>query len=136
MSSTENAPINAAIQINWKTKRDGMLINIRANDATQLDVLLDAVTQRLATLIDLEKTTESMGAPAPSVNSIATQLGATPVASAQGYKPAGSTPDCSCGGGPMRAVPAGIAKATGRPYKGFYACPKPQGQACANKVTP
>jgi hypothetical protein len=34
----------------------------------------------------------------------------------------------------MRHVPAGIAKATGRPYKAFYACPKPQGQACQNKV--
>ena len=51
-----------------------------------------------------------------------------------GYKPAGQVPDCTCGGGPMRHVPAGIAKSTGRPYKAFYACPKPQGQACQNKV--
>jgi hypothetical protein len=43
-------------------------------------------------------------------------------------------PECTCGGGPMRHVPAGIAKSTGRPYKAFYACPKPQGQACQNKV--
>jgi hypothetical protein len=126
----------AAIQINFKTKKDGMLINLRANDAIELDGLLDSLTQRLAALIDLEQTVETMATPAQSQAMAAiTQSfpNATPV---QGYKPAGApTPECTCGGGTMRLVPAGIAKATGRPYKGFYACPKPQGQACQNKVS-
>jgi hypothetical protein len=136
MSTTE-----AAIQINFKTKRDGMLINLRANDAIELDGLLDALSQRLAALIDLESTVESMSQPSTPTQSAAvaavTQAfpNATPVA---GYKPAGGpAPTCTggaCGGQPMRLVPAGIAKATGRPYKGFYACPLPQGQACQNKV--
>jgi hypothetical protein len=135
MSTTE-----AAIQINFKTKRDGMLINLRANDAIELDGLLDALSQRLATLIDLESTVESMAQPsAPAVPpAIAAAFpGAQVVAQAPvaGYKPAGGPqPQCTCGAGPMRLVPAGIAKATGRPYKGFYACPQPQGQACQNKV--
>jgi hypothetical protein len=129
MSTTE-----AAIQINFKTKRDGMLINLRANDAIELDGLLDAVSQRLATLLDLESTVESMATPTQSA-AVAAVTAAFPNAQPVGYKPAGGpAPDCSCGGGPMRLVPAGIAKATGRPYKGFYACPKPQGQACNNKV--
>ena len=126
----------AAIQINFKTKKDGMLINLRANDAIELDGLLDSLTQRLAALIDLEQTVETMATPTQSSAMAAiTQAfpNATPV---QGYKPAGApTPECTCGGGTMRLVPAGIAKATGRPYKGFYACPKPQGQACQNKVS-
>jgi hypothetical protein len=129
----------AAIQINFKTKKDGMLINLRANDAIELDGLLDSLTQRLAALIDLEQTVETMATPVQSQSVAAmaaiTQAfpNATPV---QGYKPAGApTPECTCGGGTMRLVPAGIAKATGRPYKGFYACPKPQGQACQNKVS-
>jgi len=130
MSMTE-----AAIQINFKTKKDGMLINLRANDAIELDGLLDGLTQRLAALIDLEQTVEAMATPTQSqAMTTITQAfpNATPV---QGYKPAGApTPECTCGGGTMRLVPAGIAKATGRPYKGFYACPKPQGQACQNKV--
>jgi hypothetical protein len=129
MSTTE-----AAIQINFKTKRDGMLINLRANDAIELDGLLDAITQRMSVLIDLEQTVESMATPTQQAAIAAvTQAfpNATPVA---GYKPAGAIPECTCGSGPMRLVPAGIAKATGRPYKGFYACPKPQGQACNNKV--
>jgi len=130
MSTTE-----AAIQINFKTKRDGMLINLRANDAIELDGLLDAITQRMSVLIDLEQTVESMATPTQQAAIAAvTQAfpNATPVA---GYKPAGEIPECTCGSGPMRLVPAGIAKATGRPYKGFYACPKPQGQACQNKVS-
>jgi hypothetical protein len=138
MSTTE-----AAIQINFKTKRDGMLINLRANDAIELDGLLDALSQRLATLIDLETTVESMAQPsAPSAPAVPAAIaaafpGAQVVAQAPvaGYKPAGGPqPQCTCGAGPMRLVPAGIAKATGRPYKGFYACPQPQGQACQNKV--
>ena len=139
MSTTE-----AAIQINFKTKRDGMLINLRANDAIELDGLLDALSQRLATLIDLESTVEAMAtppAPTPPPSATATIAAAFPGAQVvaqppvAGYKPAGGpAPQCTCGAGPMRLVPAGIAKATGRPYKGFYACPQPQGQACQNKV--
>ena len=131
----------AAIQINFKTKKDGMLINLRANDAIELDGLLDAVTTRLAALIDLEQTVESMAQPVSvsqaAVNIAAAFPGSTVISQTPapaGFKPAGSTPECTCGGGPMRLVPAGIAKSTGRPYKGFYACPKPQGQQCNNKV--
>jgi len=136
MSTTE-----AAIQINFKTKRDGMLINLRANDAIELDGLLDALSQRLATLIDLETTVESMAQSSAPTSPAATIAAAFPNAQVvsqppvAGYKPAGAgAPQCTCGAGPMRLVPAGIAKATGRPYKGFYACPQPQGQACQNKV--
>ena len=139
MSTTE-----AAIQINFKTKRDGMLINLRANDAIHLDELLDGISQRIAALIDLEQTVENMAtpsapaqAPSPAATIAAAFPGAQVVSQAPvaGYKPAGGpAPQCTCGAGPMRLVPAGIAKATGRPYKGFYACPQPQGQACQNKV--
>ena len=135
----------AAIQINFKTKRDGMLINIRANDLAELDLLTDGIAQRLATLIDLEQTTESMagGAPAQAPAPSAAQVVAAAFPGSQvisqtpapaGYTPSRPVPECTCGGGPMRHVPAGIAKSTGRPYKAFYACPKPQGQACQNKV--
>lgn len=118
------------IQINFKTKKDGMLINIRANDGAELDLLMDAVTQRLATLIDLEKTTEEMAAPLRTIPTAVTNA----FPNAQVVSSPAGTPECKCGSGAMRFVPAGIAKSTGRPYKAFYACPKPQGQACQNKV--
>jgi len=121
---------NTPIQINFKTKKDGMLINLRANDGAELDLLLNQITERLAALVDLEKTVESMAVVKnafPQAQVVSSP--STPTTAA----PAGA-PDCACGGGNMRFVPAGIAKSTGRPYKAFYACPKPQGQACQNKV--
>ena len=140
----------SAIQINFKTKKDGMLINLRANDAFELDTLIDALTQRLAALIDLEQTTETMAGNTPAPAQSATQVIQNAFPNAQfvsqqpnapqtapapaGYTPSRPVPECTCGGGAMRHVPAGIAKSTGRPYKAFYACPKPQGQACQNKV--
>lgn len=143
---------SAAIQINFKTKRDGMLINLRANDAIELDSLIDGLTQRLAALIDLEQTVETMAGNTPAPAQAPAQVIAAAFPGAQvvsetpnwasapaapavaGYAPSRPVPECTCGGGAMRHVPAGIAKSTGRPYKAFYACPKPQGQACQNKV--
>jgi hypothetical protein len=119
---------NTPIQINFKTKKDGMLINLRANDGAELDLLMTQISERLAALVDLEKTVEGM-AVVKNAFPNAQVVGSTPTAT-----PSAGAPDCACGGGTMRFVPAGIAKSTGRPYKAFYACPKPQGQACQNKV--
>jgi hypothetical protein len=142
---------NAAIQINFKTKKDGMLINLRASDVNELDLLIDGLTQRLATLIDLETTTESMatvktvfpGAEVVNQGAAPMPAHAQPAQyaqpAAQGYAPAPTTaaPSCTggaCGGAPMRLVKAGISKSTGKPYRAFYTCPLPQGQACNNRV--
>ena len=138
---------NAAIQINFKTKKDGMLINLRASDVAELDLLIDGLTQRLATLIDLETTTESMatvktvfpGAEVVNQGAAPMPAHAQPAQhaqpAAQGYAPApASTPMCTCGGGPMRLVKAGISKSTGKPYRAFFSCPQPQGSQCNNRV--
>jgi hypothetical protein len=138
---------NAAIQINFKTKKDGMLINLYATDALELDTLLDAVSQRIAALVDLETTVEAMAsvktsfptaevinqgaAPMPAHAQPALQYAPT----AQGYAPApAATPMCTCGGGPMRLVKAGISKSTGKPYRAFFSCPQPQASQCNNRV--
>jgi hypothetical protein len=139
MSNTENTPI----QINWKTKKDGMLINLRASSGAELDLLIDELSQRLATLVDLEATTESMARAAGATNTVADSFpGAQVVNQGAVQRPApaasvpGQAPECACGGGPMRFVAAGISKSTGKPYRAFYACPKPQGQACSHKAQP
>lgn len=126
---------NSPIQINFKTKKDGMLINLRAQDGAELDLLLDQLTQRLAALVDLEKTVEGMAVIKDAFPNAVPVQGTTATPRPVQPAPATGAPDCACGSGPMRFVPAGIAKATGRPYKAFYACPKPQGQACQHKVT-
>ena len=140
---------NAAIQINFKTKKDGMLINLYASDALELDTLLDAVSQRIAALVDLETTVEAMAsvktsfpgaevinqgaAPMPAHAQPAQQF-QQPAPTAQGYAPApAATPMCTCGGGPMRLVKAGISKSTGKPYRAFFSCPQPQGSQCNNR---
>jgi hypothetical protein len=142
---------NAAIQINFKTKKDGMLINLYATDALELDTLLDVVSQRIAALIDLETTVENMAtiktsfpgaevisqgvAPAQTYAQPAQQY-QQPAPTAQGYAPAptGAAPACTCGAGPMRLVKAGISKSNGKPYRAFYSCPQPQGMQCNNRV--
>jgi len=129
---------NSPIQINFKTKKDGMLINLRAQDGAELDLLLDQLTQRIAALVDLEKTVEGMAVVKDAFpNSVPIQ-GTTAAPRPVQTAPSTTAPSCvggACNGAPMRFVPAGIAKATGRPYKAFYACPLPQGQACTHKVT-
>lgn len=139
MSNMENAPI----QINWKTKKDGMLINLRAASGAELDLLIDELSQRLAALIDLEATTESMARATGATNTVQDSFpGAQVVNQGAVQRPAptpsvaGQAPECACGGGPMRFVAAGISKSTGKPYRAFYACPKPQGQACSHKAQP
>lgn len=134
----------APIQINFKTKKDGMLINLRANDGLHLDMLLQDITERLAALIDLEQTTENMAAPAaPSATQMiqnafpgaqVVHQGAVQRPMPAAPAPAGVSPDCACGSGPMRFVKAGISKSTGKPYRAFYACPQPQETACKHRV--
>lgn len=127
-----------------------MLINLYATDALELDTLLDVVSQRIAALIDLETTVETMAtiktsfpgaevinqgaAPMPAHAQPAQQY-QQPAPVAQGYAPAptGVAPSCTCGAGPMRLVKAGISKATGKPYRAFYSCPQPQGMQCSNR---
>lgn len=41
---------------------------------------------------------------------------------------------CDCGM-PMRFVPAGVSKTSGKPYRAFYACAGPRGQQCQKKIT-
>ncbi len=135
---------NATIQINFKTKKDGMLINLRAANGPELDLLIDELSQRLATLVDLEATTESMARSAGATNTIQEAFpGAQVVHQGAVQRPApaapaaqGTVPNCACGAGPMRFVAAGISKSTGKPYRAFYACPQPQGQACNHKAQP
>jgi hypothetical protein len=132
---------NSAIQINWKTKRDGMLINLRANTPEELDVLLDGITMRLAALLDLEQTTEAMAGTSKAIEAVQNAFPnaqvVTPQPPAHNYAPTpaptSNSPECTCGAGAMRLVPAGISKSTGKPYRAFYACPRPQASACKNR---
>ena len=38
-------------------------------------------------------------------------------------------------GQPMKLIPAGISKASGKPYKAFYVCAQPRGMQCDTRVS-
>jgi len=143
---------DSPIQLNFKTKRDGMLINLRASNGEELDTLVDAITQRLAALVDLERTVEHMAVssvatiqkafPGAEVVEVSTNDWNTAPAAAPAYPstppppaPAGYTPPAQPGqklcehGEAMKLVPAGVSKA-GKPYKAFYSCARPMDQRC------
>ena len=124
-----------------------MLINLRANDGQHLDMLLQDITERLATLVDLEMTVENMSQPPAQLPPTPTQViqnafpgaqvinqGAVQRPMPAAPAPTGNAPECTCGAGPMRFVKAGISKSTNKPYRAFWACPQPQETACRNRV--
>lgn len=139
---------DSPIQINFKTKRDGMLINLRATTGEELDTLIDAVTERLAALVDLERTAEHManspvatiqkafpGAEVIETSTVPDWNHPAPVAQTPPPVPTGYTPPAPAGvklcehNEPMKLVPAGVSKA-GKPYKAFYSCARPMNERC------
>ena len=112
---------NWKLQVSYKTG-SGDMINIRANTADELSVLLEgigdyavqiAATQRLlgasytAAPLGTADTTPNI---APTVSSPTIQAGAV-------------SPTCVHG---TRIFRSGVSKTTGKPYA-FWACPTPQG---------
>jgi hypothetical protein len=120
------------LQVNYKLPT-GDLINIRANSADELSVLLEGIgdyatqihaTQRLlasagtlAPLLTTDTTTGTM----PPLSSIPPQA-QTPFASAP-TTPQQSGPTCQHG---ARKYKSGISSKTGNPYA-MWVCPMPQG---------
>ena len=91
-----------------------------ALDATGADAVLSAMQTAFA------------GQPMNTAQ-IAQALGGTVISSDKwGAAPAAapaSGPVCKHGE-PAKLVPAGVSKSSGKPYRAFYACQRPQGQQC------
>lgn len=124
-----SAPDSTVIQFNFKTPNGG-LHNIYATSVPEATELLDAFRDELVgAIFDVEQKVNAAysiaHSPAPQPQAAAAQ----PPAAA----PAG---EHLCDHGqPMRLVPAGISKASGKPYKAFYACGQPRGMQCDKKIT-
>lgn len=121
-------------QINFKTHKDGTLINIYADSIRELETQITDIAMISAliksTEADLYTGPQSV-ASAPSVASVAQAFNATPVAApvAQTFAPApAAAPSSSnaCRHGAM-AYREGV-NAAGKPWKG-YMCPAPKGAA-------
>lgn len=121
-----SAPESTKLQINFKSPK-GTLINLYADDAAELSSMLTVITEMAA---EVEAAEAALGA----VAAVAAQLGnggrpPMPVAA-----PTGPAPNCEHGIA-AKFVPPGISKASGRPYKGFYACAMDRESQCAFKQT-
>lgn len=127
-----SAPDSTVIQFNFKTPNGG-LHNVYATSVPEAVELLDAFHNELiGAIFDVEQkinaayTVAAAVAPTPQPQAAVT----TPPVTA----PAGDAHLCEHGQ-PMKLIPAGISKASGKPYKAFYACAQPRGMQCNSRVS-
>ena len=117
-------------QANFKTKA-GTLLNIYATNGGEFGELLDAFEQHVAKIAAIE----SLLGAASTVASVA------PVAPPS-QQPAAPAPSAPVGDGhlcehgePAKLIPAGVSKATGKPYRAFYACARGRDEQCGFRLT-
>lgn len=138
MSTTIEA---TPFQANFKTPGD-TLLNVRASNGAEFSELLSALAEHAGQIAEVETllraaSTAAFGLTTPTV-ATSTTAPATPAVPQQPAGAALPRPEAShvCDHGlPMKLIPAGIAKATGKPYKAFYVCAQPRGMQCDKKVT-
>ena len=126
----------------------GFQVSTKTADGT-IFVIADATyqgfTQKLAEALDpsgAESLLQSMsraftGNQPMTTQQIAQAFNATVITPPQDAwgQPANAAPVATGGpvckhGEPAKQVPAGVSKASGKPYRAFYACSRPQGQQC------
>ena len=119
-------------QVSTKTQ-DGTIFVIA--DATYegfANKLMAALDQVGAEAVLQQMKSSFAGSPMTTAQ-IANALGGTVIQSDKwGAAPAAATPagQVCKHGEPAKLVPAGVSKASGKPYRAFYACQRPQGQQC------
>jgi len=137
-----------ALQANFKTP-GGTLLNIYAQDGGEFAELLVGFEEFIAPIVAIE-------AALAGASNVARAVGVAPASQQPPTAPAptqytqqpasgGYAPVANPGpatdvhlcehGQPMKFIQAGISKASGKPYKAFYACAQPRGQQCNAKVT-
>jgi hypothetical protein len=130
-----SAPDATAIQFNFKTPTGG-LHNIYASSVPEAIELIDAFRDELiGAIFDVEQKINAAYAvahtPAPTPQPQVAAVAQPPAAAA----PAGDAGHLCDHGQPMKLIPAGISKASGKPYKAFYACAQPRGMQCDKRVS-
>jgi hypothetical protein len=116
------------LQVSYKTPT-GDLINIRAQTAEELSVMLEGVsdysTQIAATgkLIQGAYTAAPLGTTGSTAGTVQMPTSTTAPQSAPSATAGLSTPTCIHG---PRTHRSGVSKTTGKPYA-FWSCPLPQG---------
>jgi len=120
---------NWKLQVSYKTSA-GDMINVRANTADELSVLLEGVSDYSTQIAATSKMLNAATVAAPLVTTTSTPdiqapptFVTAPTAPASATGAAMSTPTCIHG---ARIFRSGTSNKTGQPYA-FWACPTPQG---------
>lgn len=109
------------LQVSYKTP-SGDMINIRANTADELSVLLEGIGDYSTQIVAVQKLLTGAYNVAPLSTPSSTPSIKPPVSSVPDQAKAAS-PTCIHG---PRIFRSGISKKTGQPYA-FWSCPQPQG---------
>lgn len=130
-----SAPQGVAYQANFKTP-NGTLLNIYAENGADFDEQLEAFADFIPKIVAIESAIVPASTVAANIPVAppAQQPRPTPATPQAGAAAATDEHTCDCGL-PMRFVPAGVSKASGKPYRAFYACSQPRGQQCDKKIT-
>ena len=131
-----SAQPDTAYQFNFKIGggNDSDLHNIYAtNGADAVEQLEFFEETLLPRLIALHQTARAGGVVAATVP-LAPAATQTVTAPPPAATPEAGGPLCEHGQ-PMKKIPAGISKASGKPYPAFYACNQPRGQQCNARVS-
>lgn len=113
-------------QANFKTV-GGALLNVYAENYGEFEEQLDNLGEAVAKIIAVESLLRQVSGVATTLPTAPpSQQPAQPAPQGNGWgappAPQAPTQGHSCAHGPMRLVPAGTSKNTGKPYKAFYAC--------------
>lgn len=125
------SPDGTVFQANFKIGAD--LFNVYATNGAEFADLLDAFQDHLSKIAAIQS---AIGA----VHTVATTVPVAPAARQPAPQaPAGVTDSdaahlCDCGL-PMKMIPAGVSKATGKPYRAFMACAQPRETQCNKKIS-
>ena len=126
------APDSTVFQFNFKVGND--LHNIYATNGGEAVELLshfeEVILPALASVTQKISGVSAVAASLP-VAPAATQTITAPASG--GDSDAGAVHTCAHGQ-PMKMIPAGISKKTGKPYKAFYVCAQPQGMQCDTTI--
>lgn len=120
-------------QVSTKTN-DGTIFVIAAADFGKFQANLQQSLGSTTAEALLNRMAASFEGQPLTTDQIAEAFGGTVIQSdkwgqAPASAPASAGPVCKHGE-PAKQVPAGVSKSTGKPYRAFYACSRPQGQQC------
>ena len=112
---------NWKLQVSYKTPT-GDMINVRANTADELSVLLEGIGDYSVQIAATQRLLGASYTAAP-LGTADTTPSIAPVVSSPINQAVGVSPTCVHG---ARIFRSGVSKTTGKPYA-FWACPTPQG---------